>query len=105
MCPQAQTLHWEIHKILFLSGINGILKSVGKDELGLLPCSIYGQAYHTPCVLGLFGISKAEKNSFGPREAECKINLHNLPGIFYICKACEQIHIPSDEMGRRKKKV
>ena len=54
---------------------------VGKDELRLLPCSICGQACHTPCVLGLFGISMAEKNSFGPREAECKMNLHHLPGI------------------------
>ena len=33
MCPQAQTLHWEIHKILFPSGKNGILKSVSvKNE-------------------------------------------------------------------------
>ena len=76
---------------------------VGKDELGLLPGSIYGQACHTLCVLGLFGISEAEKNSFGPREAECKMNPHNHPGIFYICKACEQRHIPSDEVGTRKK--
>ena len=26
------------------------------------------------------------------------------PGIFYVCKACEQIHIPSDEVGKREKK-
>ena len=33
------------------------------------------------------------------------MNPHNLPGIFYICKACEQRHIPSDEVGKRKKNL
>ena len=56
---------------------------VGKDELGLLSCSICGQACRTPCVLGLFGISEAE-NSFGLGEAECKMNPHNLPDTYPI---------------------
>ena len=76
---------------------------VERDELGLLPCSICGQACHTPCLLGLLGIPEMDRSSFGPGEAKSKINPYNLPGIFYICKVCEESHIPSEEAGKRKK--
>ena len=76
---------------------------IERDELGLLPCSICGQACHAPCLLGLFGITEEEKSSFGPEEAKSKMNPFNLPGIFYICKVCEENHIPSEEAGKRKK--
>ena len=76
---------------------------VERDELGLLPCSICGQAYHTPCLLGLLEVPEADRSSFGPEEAKRKINPYNLPGMFYICKVCEESHIPSEEAGKRKK--
>ena len=75
---------------------------VGKDELGLLPCSICGQACHAPCVLGLLGMSESDI-SFGPNEAKMRMNPHNLPGIFYICRECEKNHIPSDETGKKRR--
>ena len=76
---------------------------VQRDELEILSCAKCGQASHTPCVLGLLGVTEEERGSFGPREAQAKMNPHNLPGIFYICKACEEQVIPSDEVGKRKK--
>ena len=76
---------------------------IERDELELLPCSICGQACHTPCLLGLLEISEGERRSFGPDEAKKKINPYSLPGIFYICKVCEDSHIPSEEAGKRKR--
>ena len=78
---------------------------IGKDKLGLLPCSICGQACHTPCVLRLFGISEVEKNSFGFWEAECKMNLHHLQASFTYVKHVNRYisHLMRWVRGKKKK--
>ena len=78
---------------------------VGRSDLELLSCRNCDQSFHTPCLLSLLGIGESERDSLGPRDVLNKINPFSLPGIVYLCRACEAERLPSDEVGKKKKKA
>ena len=59
-------------------------------EKPFLACKLCGQEVHKQCFLVLLGI---DANS------EVNINPHNLPGIHYLCQACETRIIPQKNIS------
>ena len=55
-------------------------------EKPFLACNICGQEVHKQCFQVLLGIETCDVN----------INPHNLPGIHYLCQACEEKIIPKN---------
>ena len=73
------------------------------EEVPLLECALCGQGSHNSCILDLFGVLLAEQDNFGPEEAKTKINPVGLPGLHYLCGACENDIIPDKETGLLKR--
>ena len=57
------------------------------DDMPFLACNICGQEVHKPCFMVLLGIVSDTEAA--------DINPHNLPGIHYLCKECENQSIPA----------
>ena len=80
-------------------------------ELPILECAICGQGVHKPCWLNLATIPTNNTDIDENTDAELFRSLYNplnLPGMFYICHACQPNTIPTDSDGdnkRKKKKV
>ena len=53
-----------------------------------LACNLCGQEVHKQCFLILLGIDA---------DSEVNINPHNIPGIHYLCQACETRLIPQKQ--------
>lgn len=70
------------------------------DETPLLKCSICGQGAHTPCILHLLHVNEEEKDNFCQDDVKHMINAPGIPGIHYLCKACEKNVIPQPEEGK-----
>ena len=77
---------------------------VKRDEEPLLSCEICGQGSHNTCLWNLFGIGLEEQGAFDPKQASEKINPTSLPGLHYLCGACEETTIPKKEAGLLKRK-
>ena len=81
---------------------------IGLLELPILECAVCGQGVHKPCWLNL---ATNNTNIDEDTDAELFRSLHNplnLPGMFYVCHACQPNTIPNDSDGdnkRKKKKV
>ena len=75
---------------------------VGLNDSPLLECEICGQGSHNTCILSQFEIQ--DELNFGPLDALNKLNPFRLPGIHYLCGACEESTIPKKESGLLKRK-
>jgi hypothetical protein len=74
-----------------------------KSNLGDIPylsCDVCGQEAHKPCIMKLLGIDEGTQPNINPS---------NLPGIHYICKACEEdvskqlgIKFPDHRNGKKE---
>ena len=71
--------------------------AISVDDKPLLPCSKCGQDVHKNCFLNNLGLD-SELNS---SEIKSIINPHNLPGVHYLCPACEEIAIPKQSPDRK----
>ena len=72
------------------------------DETPLLLCEICGQGSHNECILQQLGIQT--DNTVNPDQAWAMINPTGLPGIHYLCGACEDGTIPDKAAGLLKRK-
>ena len=72
------------------------------DETPLLLCEICGQDSHNECTLQQLGIQT--DNTVNPDQAWTMINPTGLPGIHYMCGACEDGTIPDKAAGLLKRK-
>ena len=70
----------------------------------LLSCQICGQGAHDPCVLDHLQRQSGEHQSVMPSDVWNRINPTNLPGLHYLCEACQKSTIPSEEAGKLKRK-
>ena len=68
-------------------------------EVPLLTCEICGQGSHNRCILDKLMIPDDMKDSFEPDQALSKLNPTLLPGLHYLCGACEETTIPQKENG------
>eukprot|EP00111_Clytia_hemisphaerica_P012671 TCONS_00037269-protein len=84
---------------------------IGLMELPILEYAVCGQGVHKPCWLNLATIPTNNTNIDEDTDAELFKSLYNplnLPGMFYICHACQPNTIPSDsdsDNKRKKKKI
>lgn len=70
----------------------------------LLSCAICGQGSHDDCILNHFGIQPPQREEFGPEEALTTLNPTALPGVHYLCGACQTETIPDRDAGLLKRK-
>ena len=78
---------------------------VKRDEISLLTCEICGQGSHNACILDQFGVLTEEQDAFDPQQASEKLNPTGLPGLHYLCRACEESTIPDKGAGLLKRKL
>ena len=76
---------------------------VKRDEISLLTCEICGLGSHNACILDQFGVL-TEQDAFDPQQASEKLNPTGLPGLHYLCGACEESTIPDKGAGLLKRK-
>ena len=67
----------------------------------LLSCKICGQGEHSPCILNHIQLQATE--TLTAEDIWRKINPTDLPGLPYLCPACEKATIPCEEDGKLKK--
>ena len=82
---------------------------ISLEEDPILDCAICGQAVHKPCWLNLAtGSSSSDTTDITDTiDADIFKSLYNplnLPGLFYVCHACQPKTIPSDSEGDNKRK-
>ena len=77
---------------------------VKRDETSLLSCEICGQGSHNICIWEHFGVHVDDRGDFDPKQAAEKLNPTGLPGLHYLCGACEATTIPDKEAGLLKRK-
>lgn len=68
----------------------------------LLACDICGQGSHDPCILQHLQVPDDERSSFTSEDAWKSLNPTELPGLHYMCVACEGTTIPSKNDGLLK---
>lgn len=68
-------------------------------EEPLLTCAICGQGTHNKCILNHFGIQPSEHDGFTTEDASTLVNPRSLPGVHYMCGACEESAIPDKKEG------
>ena len=73
------------------------------NETPLLECAKCGQGVHTECMIKLIDPID-DNNKIDAASFQALINPLNIPGIYYICEACKDSTIPSDESGDTKKR-
>ena len=69
----------------------------------LLICAICQQGSHDPCLLKHLQIPDDEKDSITPDSAWKRLNTTEMPGLHYMCSACEGMTIPSKNEGLLKR--
>ena len=74
------------------------------DETAVLSCSLCGQAAHNQCLAQKLGLDCELLQDLGPEEAQSRINPLGIPGIHYLCGACEESVIPSTEAGKLRRR-
>jgi hypothetical protein len=76
------------------------------SETPLLECCICGQGVHTECWTELAKVKGNLDNMFDLNAASFQdiYNPLKLPGMFYICKICQESTIPDDDSGNTKRK-
>lgn len=77
------------------------------DETPLLECAICGQGVHKQCWSEL---ARAMRDANDPIKLDADsfkaiYNPLNLPGLYFICKVCEDSTIPNDANGNSKRKA
>ena len=81
---------------------------ISLEEDPILECSVCGQGVHKPCWLNLAAISSTDSADISDTiDADTFYSLYNplnLPGLFYVCHACQPKTIPSDNEGDNKRK-
>ena len=77
---------------------------VALGDTPLLSCAICGQGSHNDCIWKYLDIPTSLQDTFGPEDALSKLNPTTLPGVHYLCGACEISTIPDPEDGCLKKK-
>ncbi len=70
----------------------------------LLSCQNCGHGAHDPCVLDHLQRQPGEHQSLTASLVWNRINPTNLPGLHYLCEACQKTTIPSEEAGKLKRK-
>ena len=80
--------------------------SVKIEESPLLECSICGQGVHEECWSNLLSAASSASDPLIDQTDLIKkcLNPFNLPGVFYICPACEETTIPLEEENTKSKK-
>ena len=74
------------------------------SETSLLTCEICCQGSHNECILHKMNVSEEDIDAFGQQEATARLNPTGLPGVHYLCGACESSTIPDKEAGMLKRK-
>ena len=74
------------------------------NETPLLTCEVCGQGSHDPCVSKLVRSDTDTNERITPEQVQAAINPMKIPGINYMCGACENTTIPKPETGLLKKK-
>ena len=80
---------------------------VSNSEPAFLDCAICGQGVHKQCWLNIANIALSPEEvptKTTAKEFERLWNPLRLPGIFYICSACQPTTIPSEDEGNYKAK-
>ena len=80
---------------------------VSNSEPAFLDCAICGQGVHKQCWLNIANIALSPEEvptKSTAKEFERLWNPLRLPGIFYICSACQPTTIPSEDEGNYKAK-
>ena len=77
--------------------------SIKLEECPLLECAICGQGVHRECWLNLLSLGSNAPNCTYDNNIVISeyVNPHKLPGIHYICPACEETTIPPDEESQQ----
>lgn len=70
----------------------------------LLSCKVCGQGAHDPCIVKHLQLASSDQDDLTPAGAWNMINPTKLPGLHYLCEACEKTTIPSEEVGKLKSK-
>ena len=78
--------------------------SVKLDDSPLLECAICGQGVHEECWLNLLSVASAASDYISDKSNVIRkcVNPFKLPGIFYICTACEESTIPKEDNMKTK---
>ena len=76
---------------------------VKRDEISLISCEICGQGSHNPCIFEKLGIPEEDQAAFDPNKTMEKLNPIGLPGLHYLCGACEASNIPDKNAGLLKR--
>ncbi len=85
--------------------ICGTKYCISLNDVPLLSCEICGQGSHNLCVLKQLKVPDEQQAAFTPALARASFNPNDLPGIHYLCGACEKVTIPAKETGMLKKKA
>ena len=66
------------------------------EETPIMPCTKCYQGSHKECVIKLINSSNTDINidNLGREESKKLYNPLNIPGVYYLCKACEEETIP-----------
>ena len=78
---------------------------VKRDEISLISCEICGQGSHNACVFAKLGISTPDQADFDQNKIMEKLNPIGLPGLHYLCGACEYSSIPDKNAGLLKRRT
>ena len=71
----------------------------------LLNCKVCGQkAYHS-CILDRLGITGEKRSTLTSSDVWKMLNPLGLTGLHYLCAACEVATIPSEDVGKLKRKT
>ena len=70
----------------------------------LLTCAICGQGSHDSCIKDYLKLPEDKNGTLSPEEAQRLLNPSGLPGLHYLCAACEDSSIPSKGDGKLKQK-
>ena len=71
----------------------------------MISCEICGQGSHKACIFEKLQIPIEEQAVFDPTKTMEKLNPTGLPGIHYLCGACEESNIPDSNAGLLKRRA
>ena len=83
---------------------------INRSDKPLLECSICGQGVHTACFVEIARamqinrtVSTVDEFKWDAENFKSVFNPLKLPGLFYICEACQPNIIPSEDEGNYKR--
>lgn len=74
------------------------------EETAVVSCSLCGQSAHNECIAQKMGMDCELLEELDLEESRNRINPLGIPGLHYICGACEENVIPSTEAGKLRRR-